>query len=450
MVTGLSSAESSIQHEADGLCSTSLDCVKILSRDGIIQHFNDAGLQLMEIDSIDQVIGTVWADLWPDGSKDLVHQSLETVRLTGVASFSAPCPTAKGAFKWWQVTVATMPGANGDIVVISRDITQERADTDENDLERKRQNSILRSNADVLWDIDLTRDQVWWGEGMTSTFGYGADQIGDTTAWCYDHIHPDDRERVVAGMSEAVRSDATTWEDDFRYRRADGTYVEVYDRGAIIRDIDGTPLRFVGVMQDVAARNAVGDAYKALAGEMGHRVNNLIAVVLGLFQQTAMKSLSVDALATSFGSRLKAMASANTAILRTAGKGAALADLAQVQLAPFIDTGRLQINGGSLIVPDRLAQPLALAFNELATNAIKYGALSNDVGIVDLSWTLSLENSATLLAIIWKETGGPPVTPPTRTGVGSKLIEKGISGAVVDRQFLPEGFTCSIRVPVRV
>jgi len=435
--------------DGGGLCSPSLDCVKILNADGVLQHFNDDGLRLMEIDSIEQVRGRSWADLWPEGSKVLVAQALATARTAGTASFSAPCPTAKGAPKWWHVTVAAMPGTNGNIVVVSRDITQERTESGARDLERKRLASILRSNADVLWDIDLPRDQVWWGEGMTSTFGYGPDQIGDTTGWCHDHIHPDDRERVVAGMAEAVQSGAPTWEDDFRYRRADGSYVEVYDRGAIIRDVDGTAQRFVGVMQDVTARNAVGDAYKALAGEMAHRVNNVIAVVTGLFQQTVQKSDTVESIVSAFQSRLKAMASANTAIMRTAGKGASLSDLAEVQLAPFVSAGRMRIIGGALIVPERLAQPLALAFNELATNAIKYGALSNDNGLVDLTWTLSIENGATMLEIVWTESGGPLVSIPTRTGVGSRLIDRGISGAVVDRHFPPEGFRCSIRVPVR-
>ena len=297
--------------------------------------------------------------------------------------------------------------------------------------------------------LDLTRDQVWWGEGMLSTFGYGPEQVGDTTSWCHAHIHPDDRERVVKGMEEAVRSGAPTWEDDFRYRTANGSYLDVYDRGTIIRDGDGNAQRFVGVMQDVTSRNAVSEAYKALAGEMAHRVNNVVAVVSGLFRQTLRTSTSLDMLAESFGSRLQALVFANTAILRNSGKGASLTELAEVQLAPYLASGRVHISGGALIVPERLAQPLALAFNELATNALKYGALSNEKGIVDLSWTLSSENGATSLAISWIESGGPPVVKPIRSGVGSKLIQWGVTGAVVDQQFRTEGFTCSLKVPVR-
>ena len=134
------------------LCPSSQDCVKVLSRDGVIRHLNEDGLKLLEIDSFDQVKGTFWPDLWPDDSRALVTQALDTVREAGVASFSAPCPTARGTAKWWHVTVAAMPGDKGDIVAISRDITDELQETSKRDLERQRLTSIFRSTPDVLWD----------------------------------------------------------------------------------------------------------------------------------------------------------------------------------------------------------------------------------------------------------------------------------------------------------
>ena len=97
---------------------------------------------------------------------------------------------------------------------------------------------------------------MWWGEGMQSTFGYGPDQIGESTTWCHDHIHPEDRERVVASMGDAVGDGSAIWEAEFRYLASDGRYLDVYDRGAIVRDADGKAVRFVGIMQDVTARNA--------------------------------------------------------------------------------------------------------------------------------------------------------------------------------------------------
>lgn len=433
---------------AQSLCATSPDCVKVLNRDGLVQHFNEDGLRLMEIDSIDRVRGVYWPDLWPAESRALLEESLRSARDTGVATFTAPCPTARNTPKWWHVTVAAMPGTAGDIVVVSRDITETQSETAARDQAHGRLEAIIRSNLDVLWDIDLTTGQVWWGEGLSTALGYPADQTETSRHWYISRLHPDDRHRIMDDICAAIDDGAPTWEADFRFEKADGDYIEVYNRGTIIRESDGTATRFIGVMQDVTARNEVSTAYKALAGEMAHRVNNILAVVSGLFQQTLNRSDSLDHLATSFGNRLKAMATANTAILRTAGQGASLTTLAEAQLGPFIGTGRLRVDGDPIMLPERLAQPVALALNELATNALKYGALSNDSGTVDLRWTLADSAAPPKVSITWAERGGPPVTAPTKAGLGSRLIERGITGAKVERDFAPEGFTCVLSIPL--
>lgn len=424
--------------------------MKVLDHRGVVKYFNPEGVLLMEFDSVEQVRGKSWPQLWPVEMQDTVEESLRQARLSGASSFSAPCPTAKGTKKWWNVTVATMPGSDGDFIAISRDITATREVDRQRDADHERLSSIIRSTSDVLWDIDLVTDQVWWGDGMTSTFGYAPDRIEETPAWFQKHIHPDDRLGVIEGMRQAVASSAPIWEDDFRYCKADGSYVDVYNRGAIIRDMDGVPRRFVGVMQDVTARNAVGEAHKALAGEMAHRVNNVLAVVSGLFQQTAGRSASVGDLTASFADRLGAMATANMAILRTAGSGVSLQSLVDVQLAPFLETGRLHAEGEEVVVPEQLAQPLALALNELATNAVKYGALSNDDGQIDLGWTKTQADGRPTLILSWAERGGPVVSQPTRNGLGSRLIDRGIRQARVERSFAPEGFACSIAIPLEL
>ena len=86
---------------------------------------------------------------------------------------------------------------------------------------------------------------------MRSVFGYGSDEIGKSTDWCHNHIHPEDRRRVVGSMIDAVENGDVVWEGQFRYRKADGRYVDVLDRGSIIRDAEGKALRFVGMMQDI-------------------------------------------------------------------------------------------------------------------------------------------------------------------------------------------------------
>jgi two-component system CheB/CheR fusion protein len=141
------------------------------------------------------------------------------------------------------------------------------------------------------------------------------------------------------------------------------------------------------------------------------------------------------------------MANANRSLVVGNWAEADFGDLAASQLAPFLGDAspRIALNGPAVTVRMASAQALALALNELATNAAKYGALSVDDGRVDLNW--SVENDA-LLVVLWAEHGGPVVVPPSRTGLGSMLIDHGIPGAAVARLFNPDGLTCSIRVPL--
>lgn len=431
-----------------GVCLYSPDCVKILNADGHVQFFNDEGLRLMEFESFSKVANRYWPSLWPAAHRHLAEGALAAARETGAASFMAECPTAAGTPKWWDVTVATMPGGSPQFVVISRDITDDRIAkaTERSAFDRLRR--ITGAVADVLWDIDLATDKIWWSEGMTSTFGYGLEEVGESTQWRHEHIHPDDRQGVAGSMSAAIAEGASTWEREFRYLSARGDYVDVHDRGAIIRGPSGEALRFVGVMQDVTVRNAAASLHQLVAGELAHRVNNTLAVVMGLFQQTLRGASDIADIGTAFGGRLVAMANANTAVLRHAGDGADLLPLAQTQLAPFISAGRLAIQGPSVILPTHIAQPMALALNELATNALKYGALSTAEGVIAVTWEMSEGETGSQLELRWTESGGPPVARPTRNGLGSRLVEQGIRSATVERRFAPEGFSCAIRIPL--
>ena len=305
---------------------------------------------------------------------------------------------------------------------------------------------IVGSNSDVLWDIDLKTQTVWWSDGLRALFGHGPGEVGNSAAWWRAHIHPDDRSRIIESMDTAVRDGSVHWEGEFRYRKADGAYLEVHDRGAITRDIHGEALRFVGMMQDVTARNAKAAIQRLVSGEMAHRAANMVAVITGLFQLTLRGSADLEQLATAFNGRLLAVAAANTAILRSMGEGVDLADLVEVQLAPFAGEGRLTVEGPKVLLDEALGRPIALALNELATNALKYGSLSGEEEIVALRWQVSGEGEARRLVLSWVESGGPVVTPPTRSGLGSTLIERGIGGARVSRTFDPAGFHCRIEL----
>lgn len=435
---------------ASVLLQCSPDCVKLLDHDGKVTFFNESGLCAMEIDDFAQVRGTYWPELWPSEARRLLEDAIAEARAGRTGTFVAACPTAKGTPKWWDVTVTAVPSEDrrDSFVVVSRDITARReADKAERSAHR-RLRDILGASSDVLWDIDLATDHVWWGEGMRSVFGYGPDQIGPGTQWCHDHIHPDDRARVVASMHDAVANGDVVWEGQFRYRRADNSYANVLDRGAIIRDSDGRALRFLGIMQDISALTESANRNELLARELAHRVNNTLAVVTGIFQLTRKSSTDLESFAEAFGKRILAMANANRLLVRGTQGAVDLVELAQQQLAPFMTGGQVTISGPTVMLPFGLTQPIALALNELATNAIKHGALSIPGGKVSLTWTLSGIECAQRLGLRWQEENGPPVRAPARRGLGSQLIERGIPAAVVRQSFDPGGLRCEIDAPL--
>ena len=131
-------------------------------------------------------------------------------------------------------------------------------------------------------------------------------------------------------------------------------------------------------------------------------------------------------------------------------KGADLGSLVRDQLSPYVGEGsqRLRVEGDAVTLPPDIAMPFGLVLHELATNAAKYGALSQRTGKVDLKWSLDRGSDRRVLEFIWQEREGPRVRAPARTGLGTKLIEGAIPNAQVKREFLPEGLVCRLTVPL--
>jgi two-component sensor histidine kinase len=261
-------------------------------------------------------------------------------------------------------------------------------------------------------------------------------------------MHPDDRSRVVESMARAVESGDTTWHGEFRYLKADGTYAHVSDRGTIIRDPEGVAIRFLGTMDDVTERKDSETRQRLLSREMAHRMNNTLAVVLGLMHQTRVSSTSLEEFTARFGARVLALANANSTLVHGKWDGVNLKELATTQLELHMQDGRLKLAGPHVLLPLEVAQPVALALHELATNAIKHGALSNKSGSVSLDWTTTERDDTRCVKIAWHEHGGPVPAMNGKAGLGSILIDQGIPGATVRRELGTDGLRCSIELPI--
>lgn len=241
-------------------------------------------------------------------------------------------------------------------------------------------------------------------------------------------IHPADRDRVRAAFS-ATRSVAGSYEIDFRIIVGDEVrWVSARGQGADVGMVDGS---MFGIFLDVTGRKQAEEGSELLAGEMSHRVKNLLSIATGLTQLTGRSALSVEQMTRALTERLTALGRAHDVVRPLPGqqgKAALLGDLLSVLLAPYDETaafsGRIRVAVPRMGIGEQTASTLGMVVHELATNSVKYGALSSPEGSLDLSSRVDEDR----LYLTWAETGGPTISiSPELRGFGSRLIARSVT-----------------------
>ena len=264
------------------------------------------------------------------------------------------------------------------------------------------------------------------------------------------HIHPADRDRVRAAFS-ATRSVQGSYEIDFRICLGDEVrWISARGQGADAGIVDGV---LFGIFLDVTGRKQAEEGSELLAGEMSHRVKNLLAIATGLTQLAGRSAKSVEGMTGELTQRLTALGRAHDLVRPLPGeqgKAALLGDLLAILLAPYDETaafsGRIRIAVARMGVGEQTATALAMVIHELATNSVKYGSLSAASGFLDVSSILDGED----ICVIWAETGGPAITKqPVLKGFGSRLIARSVSGQLggrLDYDWQESGLVVTIRM----
>lgn len=273
-----------------------------------------------------------------------------------------------------------------------------------------------------LWNVDdnsFAMDErafELWGLPQANCVGF--DELSK-------HIHPADRDRVQAAFV-ATRAVAGPYEIDFRIMLGEEIrWISARGQGADAGIVDR---RMFGIFLDVTGRKQAEEGHELLAGEMSHRVKNLLAVAGSLAQLTSRTASTTQDMTIELTQRLSALGRAHDLVRPIPGeqgKAALLGDLISVLLAPYDETaafsGRIRVAVPRMGVGERAASTLAMIVHELATNSVKHGALSSADGMLDVSGKLDDDT----LQLVWAETGGPAIDgPPENTGFGRKMIER--------------------------
>jgi two-component sensor histidine kinase len=264
------------------------------------------------------------------------------------------------------------------------------------------------------------------------------------------HIHPADRDRVRAGF-HATRAVLGPYETDFRITVGDQIrWIAARGQGADAGMVGRT---MFGIFLDVTGRKQAEEGHELLAGEMSHRVKNLLAIASGLATISSRSATTIEDMVRELTDRLSALGRAHDVVRplpNEQGNSALLGDLVAVLLAPYDDLGafkgRLRVAVQRTGVGHASATGIALVLHELATNSMKYGALSAPEGTLDISSIIEGDD----ILLTWLERGGPNVIAPEEGhGFGSKLVQRTVSGQLggsIDYDWNEDGLIVALRM----
>jgi two-component sensor histidine kinase len=264
--------------------------------------------------------------------------------------------------------------------------------------------------------------------------------------------YPGERERLGEAAREALSRGERFVEFEFRYVIPDQPLKWLLMRAEVALDPQAMPTRALGVIMDITERKRSEEHIQLLMREVNHRSKNLLAVVQSVASQTASRCEPSD-FVQRFGERLQGLSASHDLLVRNTWRGVSLAELILSQLSHFSDLigQRIALDGPELHLKASAAQSLGMALHELATNAGKYGSLSGGKGRLDISWRLEEREGAPMLALLWRESGGPPVGKPERRGFGTLLvtdITRAALEAEITLELPPGGLSWRLAAPM--
>lgn len=309
--------------------------------------------------------------------------------------------------------------------------------------------SIVDSSDDAIVSKDLKGIILSWNAGAQRLFGYTAEEVIGKSVTI---LIPEDRlDEEPDILGRILRGERVDHYETVR-RRKDGSLVDISLTVSPVKTHDGTIIGASKIARDISDRKRAQEQASLLIGEMKHRLKNSLSIVQAIASQT-LSSVTPQEHAA-FAGRLQALAGAQDLLTLKNLRSVPLREVLARALAPFQERHSERITldgaGGAIWLDAGKITLLSMGLHELATNAAKYGALSNDTGTVHVTWLVAPDENGKRVKLTWQEKGGPPVEAPTRKGFGSLLLEQALKSELgsASLEFRPDGVVCSIELSV--
>jgi PAS domain S-box-containing protein len=307
----------------------------------------------------------------------------------------------------------------------------------------------------AIFTIDLAGRITGWNTGAENLLGWGEEEaIGRPVNVIF--TAEDNREAVAEEEMRLAVTEGRADDDRWHLRKDGGRF---WANGLMMpmRDDAGGLTGFLKILRDLTEAQLASEHQQLLIHELNHRVKNTLATVQAFTTQSLRSATSLHDAREAITARLIALAKAHDVLTAEKWESADLSRIVDDALCLHnVDRQRCRWQGEAVRVVPRTALALSMMLHELATNATKYGALSNEAGIVSVSWATAdtarvSDGARQRLTLRWQERDGPPVTPPTRRGFGSRMIERGLAnelGGEVQILYEPAGVVCTVDIPL--
>jgi PAS domain S-box-containing protein len=422
-----------VDSSGDSIISTDLN--------GNVETWNDGAERLFGYEA-SEVIGKPLLMIYPPDRQDEEQQILKSIRRgEPVDNHETVRRRKDGTFIDISLTVSPVEEPAGRIIGASR-IARDISERKQAEQASRLLAAIVQSSDDAIVSKDLNGIIQSWNAGAERLFGYAADEVIGKPVMI---LIPSDRQDEEPAILERIRRGERVEHYETVRQRKDGSLIDISLTVSPIKDAGGRVIGASKIARDISERKRAHARQELLTREIHHRTKNLFAVVQAVVSRSFAGKLSVEEAEAAVRSRLASLAQTHVMLIDNEWEGADIREVIAGEMSPY--AGRVKVEGSRLLLKPKAAQNFALALHELATNAAKYGALSNTTGWVEISWSVGPVNGVRAFSFRWQEHGGPPVSIPERKGFGSTVLEVVMSEYVTEPpriEFARSGLTYAL------
>ena len=425
------------------IVDSSDDAIISKDLDGIISSWNSAASRLFGYEAA-EVIGKPVTILIPQDRRDEELFILQQIRRgERIDHYETVRRRKDGGLIDVSLTVSPVRNAQGKIIgasKIARDITKRKREVDAALLLA----SIVETSDDAIISKNLDGIITSWNKGAERIFGYMAEEIiGKSVKVLIPREYHAEEDTIL----ERIRRGQRIEHYETIRQRKHGSLINVSLTVSPVADHQGKIVGASKIARDITERTRTEAQISLLAREAEHRTKNILATVQATVHLT--QSETIDGLKSAIEGRIQALANVHALFVQSRWEGANLRNLVTQELSPYCQDveARARIEGPDQLLEPYAAQTIAITLHELATNAAKYGALSVPDGRVHVAWS-GVDKAHLILR--WTETGGPLVTPPTRKGFGTRVMERMIREQLKGKmqfEWRADGLVCEIVLP---